>query len=155
MGPHDGGFGVVTLECALCHRMGRRLFVPYGSEGWVCSRDDLCRARRRRREQGAFDHLDTVPQPPAPRIDGDGVDQSWQDVPYVVIPPHTATPLAHLALVAHGYLWVRGSGSSAHVVNVRTRCGRDMIADRSNDSWSRLCRGCFPQFATTDTGSPS
>lgn len=39
-------------ECALCHRIGYRAFVPYGSEGWCCFRDDLCRKRRASHSEG-------------------------------------------------------------------------------------------------------
>lgn len=38
-----------TKECRLCHRIGQRAFVPWGSEGWECSNDRACRARAARR----------------------------------------------------------------------------------------------------------
>lgn len=34
-----------SKECRICHRIGYRAFVPEGDYGWVCARDDLCRAR--------------------------------------------------------------------------------------------------------------
>ena len=36
-----------TMECRLCHRIGTRGFSPWGSEGWECSNDRACLARRR------------------------------------------------------------------------------------------------------------
>lgn len=44
-----------TKECALCHRIGYRAFVPYGSELWRCTRDDLCARRVERRTRLGFD----------------------------------------------------------------------------------------------------
>lgn len=32
-------------ECAVCHRIGYRSFVIYGSEGWWCLHEAACRRR--------------------------------------------------------------------------------------------------------------
>ncbi len=40
-----------TLMCHLCHRIGTRGFVPWGSEGWECSNDRACAARSSARER--------------------------------------------------------------------------------------------------------
>lgn len=40
-----------ALECHLCHRLGSRGFVPWGSEGWECANDRACARRRSERER--------------------------------------------------------------------------------------------------------
>jgi hypothetical protein len=37
-----------SKECRLCHRIGYRGYAISGDYGWVCTRDDLCRARQSR-----------------------------------------------------------------------------------------------------------
>ncbi|MGX7697724.1 hypothetical protein ACWPN4_22835 [Gordonia polyisoprenivorans] len=84
------------------------------------------------------------PPSPARRINVDGIDESWTSTPYTVIPPHTARPIAHLAVEARGWMPAGRDWGSTDLVEVRARCGATMLADRSNHHWSRLCRRCFP-----------
>lgn len=42
-----------TRECGICHRIGYRSFIIYGSEGWRCLHETACRRRAASRE-GAF-----------------------------------------------------------------------------------------------------
>lgn len=37
-------------ECGVCHRIGYRAFVIYGSEGWRCLHESACRRRADERE---------------------------------------------------------------------------------------------------------
>jgi hypothetical protein len=48
VGDHASGR---ALECHLCHRLGSRGFVSWGSEGWECAYDRACARRRSERER--------------------------------------------------------------------------------------------------------
>lgn len=51
---HEGGvvrnWNYEARECAICHRVGYRSFVPYGSEGWRCLHETSCSRRASQRE---------------------------------------------------------------------------------------------------------
>lgn len=85
--------------------------------------------------------MSTIPPIPPARYE-DGLDVSYRDVPYPVVPAFTDLPLAHLAVECEGVYWHRGSSSR---IIARTKCGRrGVTADRNNSSWSRPCKSCFP-----------
>lgn len=42
---------ISSKECRLCHRIGTRGFLVAGGEGWECSNDQVCRARKERRDR--------------------------------------------------------------------------------------------------------
>ncbi len=39
-----------TRECALCHRVGYRAYVPRGDCGWACLNEQACRERQSQRQ---------------------------------------------------------------------------------------------------------
>lgn len=81
-------------------------------------------------------------QGPPERLEG-GVDMSFQDVPYLVVPALTPRSIVHLAIECDGVDWHWGSSVRVYV---RTRCGRSGVyADRRCMSWSAPCRRCFPK----------
>jgi hypothetical protein len=83
---------------------------------------------------------DVLKEPP-PRM-RDGVDVSFQDVPYPVVPAFTRRPIVHLAVECEGVEWNRGM--SVRVL-VRTRCGKTEVpSDRRGMSWVAECKRCFP-----------
>ncbi|MFC9891480.1 hypothetical protein [Streptomyces pilosus] len=72
----------------------------------------------------------------------EGLDVSFEDVPYPIVPAFTRRPVVHLAVECEGVDWNRGM--SVRVL-VRTRCGRtNLFADRRGMSWVAECRRCFP-----------
>jgi hypothetical protein len=72
----------------------------------------------------------------------DGVDMSFEDVPYPVVPAFTDRPIVHLAVKCEGVEWNRGM--SVRVL-VRTRCGKsELPVDRRSMSWVAECKRCFP-----------
>lgn len=72
----------------------------------------------------------------------DGVDMSFEDVPYPVVPAFTNRPVVHLAVECEGVDWNRGMSIR---VLVRTRCGKSGVhADRRCMSWVAECKRCFP-----------
>jgi hypothetical protein len=86
-------------------------------------------------------HKDDL-QPPQVRM-RDGVDVSFEDVPYPVVPAFTRRPVVHLAVECEGVCWNRGM--SVRVL-VRTRCGKsELPVDRRGISWVAECRRCFPE----------
>ncbi len=81
-----------------------------------------------------------VPPEPPVRLH-EGLDVSFQDVPYPVVPAFTARPIVHLAVECLGVMWNRGE--SIRVV-VRTKCGKtDLDVDRRCIFWVAACRRCF------------
>lgn len=80
-------------------------------------------------------------EPPPVRM-RDGVDVSFEDVPYPVVPAFTRRPVVHLAVECEGVDWNRGM--SVRVL-VRTRCGKGgLFVDRRGMSWVAECKRCFP-----------
>jgi hypothetical protein len=87
-----------------------------------------------------------VLEPPPVRME-DGVDMSFQDVPYPVVPAFTRRPVVHLAVECEGVYWNRGMSTR---VLVRTRCGKSQLAvDRSGMSWIAECQRCFRREASS------
>lgn len=85
-----------------------------------------------------------VLEPPPVRME-DGVDMSFQDVPYPVVPAFTRRLIVHLAVECEGVYWNRGMSTR---VQVRTRCGKSELAvDRRGISWNAECKRCFPRGA--------
>lgn len=83
---------------------------------------------------------DTTSTPPPVRL-RDGMDVSFEDVPYPVVPAFTNRPIVHVAVECEGVDW--SHGSSVRVL-VRTRCGKSVFADRRCMSWVSACKRCFP-----------
>lgn len=84
---------------------------------------------------------DVLVEPPARMRDG--VDVSFEDVPYPVVPAFTRRPIVHLAVECEGVEWNRGM--SVRVL-VRTQCGKTEVpADRRGMSWVSECKRCFPR----------
>lgn len=82
-----------------------------------------------------------VPAEPPVRL-REGLDVSFEDVPYPVVPAFTRRPVVHLAIECEGVNW--NCGSSVRVL-VRTRCGKsELAADRRCMSWVAECKRCFP-----------
>lgn len=82
----------------------------------------------------------------------DGVDVSFEDVPYPVVPAFTRRPVVHLAIECEGVYWSRGSSIR---VLVRTRCGRSELAvDRRCMSWVAECKRCFPHPEGSSLSGP-
>lgn len=49
-------FGTIpSRECGICHRIGIRAFVPYGSEGWRCLHEEPCENRAAKRTRTEHD----------------------------------------------------------------------------------------------------
>ncbi|MDQ0376566.1 hypothetical protein [Amycolatopsis thermophila] len=89
-------------------------------------------------------HAEPVVREPPERIE-DGLDVSYRDVPYPVVPAFTARSILHLAVECQAVLWNRNSSTR---VEVRTKCGKSGVpADRRNFAWSRTCRRCYPNGA--------
>lgn len=83
---------------------------------------------------------DMLEEPPV-RLE-DGVDMSFEDVPYPVVPAFTSRPIVHLAVECEGVEWNRGM--SVRVL-ARTRCGKSGVpVDRRGMSWAAECKRCFP-----------
>lgn len=57
----------------------------------------------------------------------EGLDVSFQDVPYLVVPALTNRPLVHLAVDCEGVEWHMSSSTRIYA---RTRCGMQVYADR-------------------------
>lgn len=84
--------------------------------------------------------LASLTEPPV-RME-DGLDVSYRDVPYPVVPAFTSRCIVHLAVECEGVDWAQGRSIRVYV---RTRCGkRDMPADRRCMAWSAECKVCFP-----------
>jgi hypothetical protein len=82
-----------------------------------------------------------VPAEPPVRL-REGLDVSFEDVPYPVVPAFTNRPIVHLAVECEGVCW--NWGMSVRVL-VRTRCGKTgMSVDRRCMSWVAECKRCFP-----------
>lgn len=79
------------------------------------------------------------------RLNEEGYDVSWKDVPYSVVPCLTDPPLLHLAVELQG-VWTGGSYTNRPItVYVRTKCGKkDMLADRLCYAYTRVCKRCYP-----------
>ena len=91
---------------------------------------------------------DALKEPPA-RMEG-GVDMSFQDVPYPVVPAFTRRPIVHLAVECEGVCW--NWGMSVRVL-VRTRCGKsELPVDRRGMSWVSECKRCFPSESAGEEG---
>lgn len=72
----------------------------------------------------------------------EGLDVSFEDVPYPVVPAFTRRPVVHLAVECLGVDW--NHGMSVRVL-VRTKCGKtDLFVDRRCMYWVAECRRCFP-----------
>jgi hypothetical protein len=72
----------------------------------------------------------------------EGLDVSFEDVPYPVVPAFNRRPVVHLAVECEGVDW--NHGMSIRVL-VRTRCGKtNLFADRRCMYWVAKCRRCFP-----------
>ena len=79
--------------------------------------------------------------PPPVRL-REGLDVSFEDLPYPVVPAFTRRPIVHLAVECEGVDWNRGE--SVRVL-ARTRCGKSgVFADRRCISWVAECKRCFP-----------
>lgn len=90
-----------------------------------------------------------VTEPPE-RIE-DGLDVSYRDVPYPVVPAFTARSILHLAVECQAVHWNRNSSTR---VEVRTKCGKSGVrADRRGFSWSRACRRCYPRGLRTTSAT--
>lgn len=72
----------------------------------------------------------------------EGLDVSFEDVPYPVVPAFTRRPVVHQAVECVGVDW--NHGMSIRVL-VRTKCGKtNLFADRRCMSWVAECQRCFP-----------
>lgn len=86
--------------------------------------------------------MSVPPEPPVRLVEG--LDVSFQDLPYPVVPAFTARCIVHLAVECEGVAW--GAHGESHRVDVRTKCGKSGVhADRRYMAWTRECRRCFPQ----------
>ena len=85
--------------------------------------------------------LDDFPYNGPPARLHEGLDVSFQDVPYLVVPALTNRPIVHLAVDCEGVEWHMSSSTRIYA---RTRCGMQVYADRRCMSWTAPCKRCFP-----------